>query len=79
METQTETNHTCLMLTPQMSVCILAAANNSHLVTLSTDEYVAIGSYRVMRRYVIQLSLSEYQLLQSAFRVVDAGILKKMC
>ena len=69
----------CLMLTPHLSVCMSATANNSHSVTLTKDEYVGIGSYRVMRRGVIQLSLSEYYLLKTAFGVVDAGILETVC
>ena len=69
----------CLMLTPLLSVCMLAAANNSHLVTLTKDEYVGIGFCRVMRRGAIQLSLSEFYLLKAAFGVVDGGILDKMC
>ena len=67
------------MLTPHLSVCMSAAANNSHSVTLSKDEYVGIGSYRLMRRGVIQLSPSEYYLLKTAFGVVDAGILERVC
>ena len=63
------------MLTPHLSVCMSAAANNSHSVTLTKDEYVGIGSYRVMRRGVIQLSSSEYYSLKTAFGVVDAGLL----
>ena len=79
METQTDANHMCLMLTPHLSVCMLAAANNTHLVTFTKDDYVGNGSYRVMRRSVIQLSISKYYLLKSAFGVVDAGILDKIC
>ena len=52
-----------LMLT-HLTVYMLAAANNSHLVTLTKDGYVGIGSYRVIRRVVILLSLSGYYLLK---------------
>ena len=79
METQMEANHMCPMLIPHLSVCMLAAANNSHLVTSTKYEYVGFGSHRVMRRGVIQWSLSEYYLLNSAFGAVDAGILDKLC
>ena len=64
------------MLTPHLSACMLATANNSHLVTLTEDEYAGIGYYRVMKRDVIQWSLSEY-LLNFAFGVLDAEILYK--
>ena len=67
------------MLTPHLSVCMSAAAKNSHSVTLTKDEYVGIGSYRVMRRGVIQLSLSQNYLLKTAFVIVDAGILERVC
>ena len=67
-----ETNHMCLMLTPHSNVCMLPAAEKSHLVTLTKDEYVGSGSYRVMRKAVIQLSLSEYYLVKSAFGAVEA-------
>ena len=30
----------CSMLTPHLSVCMSAAANNSHSVTLTKNEYV---------------------------------------
>ena len=69
----------CLMLTPHLSVCMSAAANNSHSVTSTKDEDVGIGSYRVMRPGVIQLSLSEYYLLKTAFDIVDAGISERVC
>ena len=78
MEAQTETNHICPMLT-HLSVCMLATANNSHLVTLTKDEYVGIGSYRVIRRGVIQLSLSEHFLKKSALGVVNAEKLDGIC
>ena len=68
----------CRMLTPHLCVCMLAA-NNSHLVTLTKNEYIGVGSHRVMRRSVIQLPLSEYHLLKSALGALDAGILDKSC
>ena len=79
METQTEANHMCLMLTPHLSVCVLQAAKDSHLVTSTKDEYVRIGSYRIMRRRKIHFSLSEYYLPKSAFVVIDARVLDKIC
>ena len=66
------------MLLPHLSVSLLQAANNSHLVVLTKDEYVGNGFDRVMRRDVIQLFLSGYYLPKSAFGVLDAGILNNM-
>ena len=68
--TQTEVNQMCLIITPHMSVY--------QQQTKTKDEHVGIGSYRVMRRGVIQLSLSEYYLLKSAICVVEAEILDKL-
>ena len=63
------------MLSPQLNVCMSVVAKNSYLVTVTKDEYVGLGSYRVLKRGVIQLSPSEYFMLKSAFGVVDAAIL----
>ena len=67
------------MLSPQLNVCMSVVANNSYLVTVTKDEYVGLGSYRVLKRGVIQLSPSEYFMLKSAFGVVDAAILERIC
>ena len=50
METQKEANQICLKLSSHFRVCTLAAANKSILVTLTWDEFVRLGSYRVGRR-----------------------------
>lgn len=48
---------------------------NRYLVTLAKDEYVGVGVYKVLRRVTIQLSISEYLLIKSAFGVIDTAIL----
>ena len=58
---------------------MLAAANKSHLVTLTKDKYIGIGSSRIKRRGVMKMSLSEHYLQKSAFDVGDARILDNIC
>lgn len=65
------------MLSPHLSVCKSTAPDNSHLITLTKDEYVGVGPYSLLRRGVIRLSNSEYHLLKAAFGVIDATILEQ--
>ena len=73
----TDTNQICLPLTPQFSG--LSLSNNSHCITLTKDEYIAVGDHMVTKRGVIQLNLSEYYLLNSKFGVVHAKNLERVC
>ena len=54
----TDTNQMCKSLTPQFSIC-LSLLNNSHCITVTKDEYIAVGDHRVTKRGVKQLKLSE--------------------
>ena len=74
----TDTNQMCISLTPQFSVC-LSLSKNSHCITVTKDEYIAVGDHRVTKRGVKQVKLSEEYLLKSTFGVVDARILERVC